>query len=71
MAATSEWPTSPHSATASPIPMTARLANRSRTLPGSGATNTLFSTLLPFRVPRGSRALGMKKAPRRSAAPST
>ncbi len=53
MAATSECPTSPHSATASPTPMTARLANRSRTRPGSGATKTLFSTPLPFRVPGG------------------
>ncbi len=55
IAATSECPTAPHNATASPTPTTARVANRSRIRPGSGATNALFSKLpRPFRtqVPR-------------------
>lgn len=44
MAAASECPATPHSATASPMPSTARDANRNRIRPGSCATNALFST---------------------------
>ncbi|GGS13549.1 hypothetical protein GCM10010269_61090 [Streptomyces humidus] len=38
-------PAAPHSATADPMPSTARVANRSRIRPGSGATKALFSKL--------------------------
>ncbi len=47
IAGMSECPARPHTATASPMPRTAREAKRNRTRPASGATNILFSTASP------------------------